>query len=268
MAEVLRIASAISLDGRTFDYDAESESPILVGDLLTLDAGEATLLLVQIMTKERAEGELVRGSGTVLGRLEDGVLSPADARPFSSATFRRADPKMLDLLVSPRGPMARIGAMRTGGLPALLFASAFNRHTFLCGQSGSGKTYALGVILEQLLAVTDLRIVILDPNGDFVRIGKLRPDAVESDAAPLRAAQSGIRVFRPGSTGAEPLRLRWDELTRRTQGAVLQIDPIRDRGEFNVLLNLPLTDPSKGRAGLVEEIAITYGIAGRAGSRA
>ena len=24
----------------------------------------------------------------------------------------------------------------------------FNRHTFWCGQSGSGKTYALGVVLE------------------------------------------------------------------------------------------------------------------------
>ena len=145
--------------------------------------------------------------------------------------------------------------MRTGGLPALLFANAFNRHTFLCGQSGSGKTYALGVILEQLLAVTDMRIVVLDPNGDFVRLGRLRPDAVDSDAAPLRAAQDGVRIFSPGSTGAEPLRLRWAELTRRTQGAVLQLDPIRDRGEFNVLLHLPPTDPSRGRAGFVEELA-------------
>lgn len=107
MAEALRIASSVSLDGRTFDYEAELGSPILVGDLLMLGVGQSASLLVQIMTKDRAEGGSVRGAGTVLGRLEEGVLSPPEARPFSSAAFSRADPRTLELLVSPRGPMAR-----------------------------------------------------------------------------------------------------------------------------------------------------------------
>ena len=241
------------MDGRTFDYEAESDSPVLVGDLLTLGSGDTTSLLLQIMTKERAKGRGVRGSGVVLGKREDGALSPSDARPFRSVAFSRADPKFLDLLVSRRGPTAHIGTMRTGGASALLSSSAFNRHTFLCGQSGSGMTYALGVILQQLLAETDLRIVILDPNGDFVRLGELRPDAVERCRFSSRS--EGVRVFRPGSAGAEPRRVRWGELTRRTQAAVLQLDPIRDRGEFNVLLHLPPTDPLIGRAQLVKEIA-------------
>jgi hypothetical protein len=33
VAEALGIASSISPDGRSFDYEAESDSPILVGDL-------------------------------------------------------------------------------------------------------------------------------------------------------------------------------------------------------------------------------------------
>ena len=253
MADALGIVSSSSLDGRTFDYDAESDSPVLVGDLLTLRADE-TSLLVQIMTKERAEGKVVRGTGVILGKFENGALSPPDARPFSTAAISRADPGKLDGLISREGPVARVGSTRTGGLPALLFANSFNRHTFLCGQSGSGKTYALGVILERLLAVTDLRMVILDPNGDFVRLGELRHDAVEGDAGSLRAAQESVRVFRPGSHRAEPLRLLWSELTRPTQGAVLQLDPIRDRGEYNVLLNLPPTDPGLGRSDFLKEI--------------
>ena len=250
----LGIESSSSLDGRTFDYDAESDSPVLVGDLLTLRTDGESPLLVQIMTKERAEGSHVRGTGVVLGKLENGALSPPDARPFSSATVDRADPRVLDGLISRRGPVARVGTTRTGEFPALLFANSFNRHTFLCGQSGSGKTYALGVILEQLLAVTDLRMVILDPNGDFVRLGELHPDVVEGDAGPLRAAQGGVRVFRPGSQSAEPLRLLWSELTRRAQAAVLQLDPIRDRGEYNVLLNLPPTDPGLERNDFLKAI--------------
>lgn len=38
--------------------------------------------------------------------------------------------------------------------PAHLIATRMNRHTFWCGQSGSGKTYALGVLLEQVLLHT------------------------------------------------------------------------------------------------------------------
>jgi len=254
MTHALGIGSSSSLDGHAFDYEAESDSPVLVGDLLTLRPDEETSLLVQIMTKERAEDRTVRGTGVVLGKLEDGALSPPEARPFSRATVGRADPGILDPLVSRGGPVARVGTSRTGELPALLSTNSFNRHTFLCGQSGSGKTYALGVILERLLALTDLRIVVLDPNGDFVRLGELRPGALADDSGPLRRAQGGVRVFRPGSHRSEPLRLLWSELTRRAQGAVLQLDPIRDRGEFNVLLHLPPADPGIERRSFLEGI--------------
>jgi uncharacterized protein len=191
MADALGIASSSSPDGRTFDYEAESDSPILVGDLLTLRTDGEISLLFQIMTKERAEGRLVRGTGVVLGKLENGALSPPDARPFSTATIGRANPGMLDPLISRGGPVARVGTSRTGELPALLFANSFNRHTFLCGQSGSGKTYALGVILERLLAVTDLRIVILDPNGDAEHRYRRSADR----GSPLRAVSTILSAY-------------------------------------------------------------------------
>jgi hypothetical protein len=67
--------------------------------------------------------------------------------------------------------------MPEGAIAATIDAAGFNRHSFLCGQSGSGKTYSLGVVLERLLADTDLRIAILDPNADYVKLGQLRdPD--------------------------------------------------------------------------------------------
>lgn len=255
MNNSLGIVSASSLDGRTFDYDARPDSPVLVGDLLTLRDGEDVSLLVQVMTKRRAEDGIVRGSGMVLGKVNGSALLPPESRPFSSSSLERTDPRIVDSLASGRGPTARVGTMRTGGLPALLFANAFNRHTFLCGQSGSGKTFALGVILEQLLAITDLRMVILDPNGDFVRLAELRPETEKSATESLRAAQQGVRIFRPGSSSNEPLRLRWAELTRSAQGAALQLDPIRDREEFNALLHLPPINEQAGLAGFKDAIA-------------
>ena len=70
-----------------------------------------------------------------------------------------------------------IGTVRETDRPAHLEATRLNRHTFWCGQSGSGKTYALGVLLEQVLLHTALPIIVLDPNADFVRMSEVRPDA-------------------------------------------------------------------------------------------
>ena len=119
---------------------------------------------------------------------------------------------------------------------ARLRADGFGRHTFLCGQSGSGKTYALGVILEQLLLGTGLRMVVLDPNADFVRLGEARPDAPEEAAQQL--AKSDIHVLGADSTAAEPLRMRFATTPRAAQAAVLRLDPLADRGEYNHFLHL------------------------------
>jgi hypothetical protein len=42
-------------------------------------------------------------------------------------------------------------------------------HTLIVGQSGSGKSFFVARLLEELLARTRARIVIIDPNGDFRR---------------------------------------------------------------------------------------------------
>lgn len=119
--------------------------------------------------------------------------------------------------------------------PAQLDPRRFNRHTFWCGQSGSGKTYALGVVLEQLLLHTELPMVIFDPNADFVRLQETMSGAPADDA--LQISQSDIRVFRSGVTDGARLHARYLDLSQAAKAAVLQIDPIADAEEYNVLLH-------------------------------
>ncbi len=119
--------------------------------------------------------------------------------------------------------------------PAQLDAQRFNRHTFWCGQSGSGKTYALGVILEQLLLHTELPMVVFDPNADFVKLRSTRPAAPAEEAE--RIAATDIRVFRSGSAEGERLHVRYTDLSPEAKAAVFQMDPIADAAEYNVLLH-------------------------------
>jgi DNA helicase HerA-like ATPase len=125
----------------------------------------------------------------------------------------------------------------TRGRPALLASLAFNRHTFMCGQSGSGKSYAMGVVLEQLLIDTDLPMVILDPNGDFVHLGTTLKTAEPPERERLEGAE--VRVFRrTAGEGEHLLRARFATMSVEAKAAVLQLDPLADRAEYHVLVEL------------------------------
>jgi DNA helicase HerA-like ATPase len=97
-------------------------------------------------------------------------------------------------------------------VPCLADASGFNRHTFLCGQSGSGKTYSLGVILERLLLETDLRMVVLYPNSDFVRLGNVRDGGDPVLAERYERAARAVAVYSADAPGERRLRLHAAEI--------------------------------------------------------
>ncbi|MGB3304174.1 ATP-binding protein [Gordonia sp. (in: high G+C Gram-positive bacteria)] len=129
-----------------------------------------------------------------------------------------------------------IGTHLDSDSPANLRAEKLNRHTFWCGQSGSGKTYSLGVMLEQILLNTKLPIVVFDPNSDFVRLGEIRDDATPAAAAEL--AQRSVHVLHSKPGDGQQLRVRFVDMDIRSRAAVLKLDPIHDAAEYNTMLRV------------------------------
>ncbi len=232
-------ATAHSRDGRAFRFAAPASSTLGPGDVVTgtLDDG-ATVLgqVVDVGSRPAAPGD---GVGAVVGVLDgDGRLDRRARPPFTDLAIRAAGEEALGALQRATGAATLVGTWLTGDTgPATVRAAGFNRHTFLCGQSGSGKTYALGVLLERLLIDTELRVVVLDPNADFVQLGHPRGDADPADAA--RVTRRPVRVLRSDHSrgaGEEPLRMRFRTMPRATQAALLQLDPVRDHEEYNAYL--------------------------------
>ncbi len=183
--------------------------------------------------------QYARGEGTIL---------EGDAAPFHDVLVRVAAgaevQAWLERSVRP-GAQLRLGELAlAAGVPCLADAGGFDRHTFLCGQSGSGKTYSLGVILERLLIETDLRLVILDPNSDFVRLGNVRGGADPALAERYQEPARGVAVYSAGAPGERRLRLHAAEIDPVTQAAVLRLDPIADREEYAALAEV-LASPSR-----------------------
>jgi DNA helicase HerA-like ATPase len=229
-------ALATSIDGRHFLYDiAADDLDVRVGGYVVI--GDTRLGYVTSVALGSHDGASGLGSRPVC---VEGRLLEGPDRPFGATPARVAAPaevaRWLDA-ARPARAVLDVGSLTFAeSVPLALDAGAFDRHTFLCGQSGSGKTYALGTILERLLAETSLRIVILDPNSDFVRLAELR-DEVEADTqARYAAAARGIEVRKAGDAGADRLHVRFRDFDAAERAAVLRLDPIADREEYSALV--------------------------------
>jgi uncharacterized protein len=246
MATVTEVVAASS-DGRTFTFWSEGPAGVGPGDMVVVDADEVTVL-GQVLevgatgTPGTADAGRTVGTGVVIGSVDAALaLHRSQRPPFTAGSLAPAGADHLAALHGSGTASMTIGTWRTGdvGADANLRAGGFNRHTFLCGQSGSGKTYALGVLLERLILQTDLRIAVFDPNADFVHLGRTVPGVADADAQ--RLAQRGLRVLRSDlnrTDDAEPLRMRFRTMPRAAQAAVLQLDPIRDQSEYNAFVSM------------------------------
>jgi uncharacterized protein len=266
--------NAWSVNGRDVGFVTDFELGAEIGGFLAITTAAGNRLLVQVHDLRLGErdgirldldaGDLgagdsivrganvgltvrfVEGEGEVLGILEAGVLVRS-SEGFADSTIELAsDAEVRALVTKSLGSSAGlvIGRLSRANVDATLRASGFSRHTFVCGQSGSGKTYSLGVLLERLMADTDLPLVIIDPNSDYVGLGTMlsrdeinrqRPTPLSRKASgELRArfqAQADVVVARAVG-GDVPLRIYLSDLTLEEQGLTLGLEPIADADEF------------------------------------
>jgi DNA helicase HerA-like ATPase len=223
-------------DGAAFRYQRPLSASLPVGSYVTLEVPEGAAYFDRVITQQVVLGEgpligveldmdltdnaraskvsqlttplrlrLLEGTGTILGRLEGDRLARTTHRDiFDAAALAPAGTELVEryLRAGPGSavplPVGRCNYV-DGEVEVPLRASGFDRHTFLCGQSGSGKTFSLGVMLEQLLLQTELRLIVLDPNSDFVALGTLRDgEGIDERLAErYQAATASLRVARP-----------------------------------------------------------------------
>jgi uncharacterized protein len=283
----------VSADGLTVDLLAPVGSGILVGGFAILEGqadDEWTSLVAQVRSMSMVEregpeldvstplhaGEItvtaarVRpvlrtlvGSGVVLGALDaDGFERVPRVTPFGERFVRPALPDELATIVSTLGgsdASIAVGSLRDAPeVDARLISKGFARHTFMCGQSGSGKTYTTGVLFERLLSETSLPIVILDPNSDHIGLGELvDPDDRSDDAERLRHAAAGVRVARArGLEASFVLCADFSDLGLDHQALLLRLHPVDDADEFDALRRITASLPEPYSVGDVVEAAM------------
>ena len=130
-------------------------------------------------------------------------------------------------------------------IPVSFNPSGLMRHTAIFGQSGSGKSFSFGILLEEIIDKTDARIFVLDTNSDYRHFSHLRTRADiikyskrEYSSETHEIMQERWRIlaqsFAQWSRKGSKLALAFSDLNRKEQTSLLGIDPMRDREEYSV----------------------------------
>lgn len=252
---------AWSVDGTTFACRGPIGAGLPLGGYVRV-TGEGVDRVGQLLHQEVTvqDGQrLVDGGGSLLG--------PGSRMAFDDANVVSAtDAEVRAALPDPPNPLV-VGALRDhADIPAALAATGFNRHTFLCGQSGSGKTYSLGVLLERLVVQTSLPLLVIDPNGDHVHLGRPADGVEPSMAQAYARAARGIQVHNahPGPD-QRALRIHLRELGHQGMAGALAMDPIRDRAEYNSLVHLAANADERGLKTVQDALAAMAAAPGEVG---
>ena len=260
---------AFSADGRDVRWAGPLDVGVEVGGIAVIEPDDGSRTVVQIrevhiverqgpeLTVQTGDGALgsyassvevtpmlraVAGSAAILGRLDGSVFSPSDGvLPFGERALRPATDAELAAVVDGLDAgqsTITIGAQRqAAAVPARLRAKGFGRHTFMCGQSGSGKTYTTGVLFERLLASTGLPLIVIDPNSDHVHLGSLAdPDNRSPEGTRYRELAGSVQVAGARGSGADlTLCADFSDLDLDVQAALLRLHPVRDLDDYALL---------------------------------
>ena len=87
-------------------------------------------------------------------------------------------------------------------------------HTAILAQSGSGKSFALGRLIEEIASKSYARFIILDPNSDFIRISEINERAWTDYAESVLPNDSKEEFTQRWG------KIRFTVLTNRTKSAI------------------------------------------------
>ena len=176
-------------------------------DAGTLDGIDAAQYGVRRVGVARRDGVVLEGDGAPF---HDEPLAPASAAAVSDWIERtRPQRASLDVGALVLEPSVRFGLDAGGFDPARSSAASQDR----ARRMRSARS------LERLLLETS-RIVVLDPNSDFVRLGQPAQDVAPDVADRYRAAATGLAIRRSGDD-SERLHVRFVDCDAAEQAAVL-----------------------------------------------
>ncbi len=141
----------------------------------------------------------------VYGYVRDGqVLAPRTPPRIGAPVYRAGDADVAALYGEGRGLCIGTLAARPH-LPACVDVDALSRHLAIIAATGSGKTWASVVMIEELLKL-GATVLVVDPHGEYVPLARTIDRLGNAHAVVVKVAkhQEGDIMYRIGLVDASP----------------------------------------------------------------
>ncbi len=195
--EYVLVKSVENVNGEEMEVDVIAQIDAIYSSSLAL-SGKLSLDAVEKIKEAGLVDRRIFAKARVLGFLyDDYVLQPRRAIYPGNDVFKAPEGILKKFYSYPEDEGLYIGHLITRpDVPVSISVRGFRRHLAILAQTGAGKSYTAGVLLEELLK-KGATVVVLDPHADYVFLSRKRDGGKFSDR---------ISVFRtPESTG------RYDE---------------------------------------------------------
>ncbi len=171
-----------------------------------------------ILHRLKSSPPIVQGMAQVLGFLDDdgAVRFPRHAATPGTAVSLAPDDLLRQFFSTNITSGIEIGTLiNRPSVPVLLNPNGLRRHLAVIAQTGAGKSYTVGVILEKLLQLGGT-IVVFDPNSDYVLMRRdphhrATPFADRVQVYRLPTTQSG-RITDEEIGGAQKFTMQFSKL--------------------------------------------------------
>lgn len=195
--EYVLVKSTENINGEEVEVDVIAQIDTIYSSSLAL-SGKPSLEAVEKIIEAGLVDRRLLAKARVLGFLYEGeVLQPRRAIYPGNDVFRAPENILKEFYSYIEKEGLFIGHLITRpDIPVNISIRGFRRHLAILAQTGAGKSYTAGVLLEELLK-KGATVVVLDPHADYVFLSRIKDGSKFSDR---------ISVFRtPESTG------RYDE---------------------------------------------------------
>jgi DNA helicase HerA-like ATPase len=194
--------------GRDLAVDLLGQVTGITADVVTLDDRIDLDAATVVLDHGATFPPRVRVQVSTIGYLDrsDAVRPTRNAVLPGIPVFRAPDELLRRFFSHPGNTRATIelGALLDRpGVPVTLDANGLSRHLAIIAQTGAGKSYLAGKVLEELLGL-GATVVVLDPNSDYVQLRKVRADVdVPFDAARKVPHADRMQSFRVPIAGRQ-----------------------------------------------------------------
>jgi len=183
------------VDGEERDVHVLAQIESILSHSLALNHLELmSVRAVERIVEENLVEPKILAKARVLGFIYEGeVLQPRRAIFPGEAVYRAPKEILQSFYSYPESEGLFVGHLISRPeIPVFLSIKGFRRHLAILAQTGAGKSYAAGVLIEELLK-KGATIVVIDPHADYVFLSLTRDGKSYSDR---------VTVFRTGrSTG-------------------------------------------------------------------